>query len=233
MITPPPVEENTAYSRGYNCLIARDYSAAVVSIREYYDLNPKVQSTNLAVALWMAGSRDEACVHLEHEIGRLRTREATHTDGAGGVLAPAMLWWASAHVGLSQFRKPALAEIKLRWKTKCAQRSVWPGRIASYILSAVSDEDLLYAAEVAQSAGYQLGPDGGLVMVAGRRSPNATLIAKALTKAKLYIAGRRLHDGDPAACLEWLVSAASHVAAVVDIDWFLARYEVERAGTPR
>jgi hypothetical protein len=228
MSEPAPLEEYTAYHKAYNSLIRRDYGAALSWFRQYADACRYGQSPEVGAALWMTGEFSEACKSWEHEIQRLKAKEATHTDGAGGVIVPALLWWAAAHNGLADFATPATTELKKRWKTKHTQRSLWPGSIANYILGGIDDVRFLTTAEIAQSASFRLGADGELVMVPGARTPNPILVGKALTKATFYISGKRLLSGDGTGYGECLMSAASHVVETVEMEWFLARYEVER-----
>lgn len=192
----------------YNNLVLGNYDSAISFYRKSFERNRGIQNTRLGALLWLTGEREAACKHWLNEITRIHNgREITHTDGAGGVLVPALLWWASAHEGLEEFEKPAIVELKKRWKTKRAQASHWPGPIANYILGGISDEELL-----------------GCTSWWSR----PTTVQLSIGQAWFYISGKSLRSGGHERYIVDLKLATSTEVEFVEEEWFLARYELDR-----
>src|SRR5437762_3517497 len=57
---------------------------------------------------------------------------AAFTDAAGGVTAPAMLFFAASRLGETKLRQEAVAGLRQRWSPEIAR--VWPGPIAGFLL---------------------------------------------------------------------------------------------------
>lgn len=141
-------------NRGTTRLLVRDYKGAkddFLTARQNQQQSPiKVVNSKIGVALWLEGQRELACVDWADEIRRRQAGEVTHTDGAGGVEVPALLWWASAHQELRQWRGLAEEELRSRFRTKQCQRSLWPGSIAPFLLGKTLDKDFISAATLPQ-----------------------------------------------------------------------------------
>ena len=87
----------------------------------------KWQVPFVGAALWLQGQREAACEDWAYEISRRRSGELTHNDEAGGVEVPALLWWASAHEGLGEWRKLAIQELRDRDRRNRRVKDYGPG----------------------------------------------------------------------------------------------------------
>jgi hypothetical protein len=106
----------------------------------------------VGTALWLQGQRAAACEDWANELSRRRSGEFTHMDEAGGVEVPALLWWASAHAGLEEWRKLAVQELKDRDRRNrrvkdyhagpLRRRERWPGVLAPFLLGQSPEEAL-------------------------------------------------------------------------------------------
>ncbi len=119
---------------------------------------PAIPVPFIGAILWMQGKHEDACADWAYEIKRRRSGEMTHSDEAGGVEVPVLLWWASAHTGLEEWRKLAEQELKRRWRAKRCQTSRWPGPLVPYLLGQTTDnapsDDMLLNHVSAYSADY-------------------------------------------------------------------------------
>ena len=119
---------------------------------------PAIPVPFIGAILWMQGKHKEACEDWAYEIGRRRLGIITHSDEAGGVEVPALLWWASAHTGFEGWRKLAEQELRKRGRTKRCQNSRWPGPLVSYLVGQSSEhrssDELLINRAAAYSACY-------------------------------------------------------------------------------
>jgi lipoprotein NlpI len=137
-------------NRGTTRLLIGDHQGALSDFQTARELQQhsavKVANPQVGVAFWLDGQRQLACEDWADEIRRRQTGDITHSDGAGGVVVPALLWWASCHEGLSEWQERAVQELRNRWRTKQCQRSRWPGSIAAFLLGHLSEEDFITAA---------------------------------------------------------------------------------------
>lgn len=135
-------------NRGIVRLLVGEAEEALADFLTARSLPPKACVVNefVGTALWRQGQHEAACQDWENEIRRRRSRELTHTDEAGGVLVPALLWWASQHSGLNHWQGLADEELRHRWRTKACQRSLWPGTLVPFLLGHTSEQELLAAA---------------------------------------------------------------------------------------
>src|SRR5262249_2943568 len=137
--------------RGLTRLLIGDYVGAAADFRAERQLRPEAPSRHsrkwIGVALWLAGAREAACADWVYEIELLRSKQTSHTDEAGGIGVPALLWWASSHEDCIHWRDQANAAIKHLWsKSRACRESLWPGSLAPYLLGKITDLALLVAA---------------------------------------------------------------------------------------
>jgi hypothetical protein len=166
----------------------------------------------VGVVLWLQGKPEEACEDWANEIARRRAKEISHTDPAGGVLLPALLWWASAHPGLERWRKLAVEELRRRWRTKWCQASRWPGPLAPFLLGQRSAEALLAYVEA------EFPPDW----------------VDTRCQAHFYVGARALDAGDEAGYRRELALAAPRdgLALANEEEYYLARFELDPEELP-
>lgn len=109
--------------------------------------NVKMPVPLIGATLWVKGDREGACDDWAYEITRRRSGEITNADEAGGVIVPALLWWASSYPQFRSWRALALDELKRRWRTKQCQQSRWPGPVAGYLVGKLTEDALVPAME--------------------------------------------------------------------------------------
>lgn len=137
---------STFYRLGKAHLRDRDWSRAGEAFSQARLVWIKPVMKHVGVALWLQDQCEAACRDWANEIARRRSGEIELVDAAGGVEVPALLWWASSHDGLSQWKGLAVEELRRRWRTKWCQSRGWPGPIAAFLLGKSSAEMLLSAA---------------------------------------------------------------------------------------
>jgi hypothetical protein len=170
----------------------------------------RLMRTNVGAALWMQGKREAACQDWAEEIRLLKARIVTHTDIAGGIEPPAVLWWASAHEDMKHWRKLAEKEMKARMKTTRYRPDDWPGPVAPYLLGETADDALLVFTSAEQSAKNPMW---------------------APREAHFYTGARLLDRGDLSGYKEQM-ELAKNMADIGRTFFLLSGYELEHAPTP-
>ena len=118
--------EIEAASSGIEMLYRREYVKASQIYKAIHDKLRNIQDPHVGMTLWLTGDYNGACIVWRGEIERMHgEREIVYTDGAGGVLLPAILWWASSHEGIEGYGKAAKLELKKRLRTKRSQMPVY------------------------------------------------------------------------------------------------------------
>lgn len=132
-----PRDVPTRMNRGICQLAMADYEGALSDFRQVSMLSPDSDAGALmsGVTLWRLGRLGEAI--LEWRQGC----EATITDAAGGIEAPALLLFAAVRTQDKELEHESTMRLRKRWKSKLAQR--WPGPIAGYLLTKVEERAFL------------------------------------------------------------------------------------------
>jgi lipoprotein NlpI len=199
---------NARMNRGTTYLLKGDYKAAEQDFRKCRNhpekLPAKLVNLQIGVALWLQDRREDACQDWANEITRSRKGDITHSDGVG---APALLWWASLHAGLEDWRVIAEDELKRRAKQKKGRFVAWPDPIIPYLLGESSEQDLL---AVAKSAS------------------NPVVAQQRVCVATFYIGARLLSLGHPDSYRENLRIASGSGASIISNEYHLAAFEYRR-----
>ena len=166
--------------------------------------------TGVGTALWLAGNHTAACEDWADLVAGRRNGIVKGTDEAGGVMAPALLWWASTHAGCEGWRPLAVEEMKVLGHRAACRRSRWPGGLVPYLTGSGDPEELLSAAA----------------------SESSIVTAENVCQARFYIAARAADEGDLATRDAYLAAAATltdpHV--VLRNEYHLARGELRALG---
>jgi lipoprotein NlpI len=199
---------NARMNRGTAYLLNGHYKAAEEDFRKCRNhpeqLPAKLVNLQIGVALWLQDRREDACQDWANEITRSRKGDITHSDGVG---APALLWWASLHPGLEDWRVIAEEELKRRAKQKKGRFIAWPDPIIPYLLGESSEQDLR---DVAQSAS------------------NPVVAQQRVCVASFYVGARLLSSGHPDIYRENLRIASGPGASIISNEYHLAAFECRR-----
>jgi len=164
---------------------------------------------SVGVAHWLAGRESEAVATWQDLVLAIEHRKIEYTDGAGGVSAACLLWFAGVRLGQDN-----LIEVARRLLTNKATRKSgqnwrienWPGPIAQFLLDRLSEPEL-----------RERITD---VPIARERE---------LCAAEFYVGVRALHAGDEAEAERALGKAAAMHTAKIEHEYYLARHETKVA----
>jgi tetratricopeptide (TPR) repeat protein len=192
-----------------------------VNARERADLDRSDgRILTIGAIQWLLGRRDEAIETFESAVMGVQDGSINYGDFAGGVSQGVLLW----HAGVTT-RNTAARERSLEYLRERAERpqiKSWPGPLAHFVLGTASQEDVL-------------------VHACGTRDPEAAmrlvrkdvLKRRRLVNAMFYFATRSRDEGSEEECLARMRKCASIENPIVEVEWYLARGEAERADDQR
>ncbi len=129
-----------------------------------------------------------------------------YTDAAGGVIVPAVLFYAALKLHDQVLRREAIQKLKKRWKPKLEQ--IWPGPISGFLLRAIPPEDF----------------------VSNRTFQNETLENRRACQAFFWAGVRCLDEQDPEGARSFFVRSSQvrdpGGAHLLELEFFLACHEV-------
>lgn len=160
---------------------------------------------HVAAVLWMQGHK-----RLASRLSQYATREMlkgrfAYSDAAGGADLGAATWFFSSR--LKDKQGVQLAERLLAKLLKGKASRSWPGPLARFLLNEISEVELVSAVS----------------SVSGLRE-------RELCQANFYVAARRQASGDAGGTVESLKAASASNAAVIEVEYHLARYELGAYG---
>ncbi len=125
------------YNRGLCLLHMGRLQEALADFQTRISLRPESASgyVGAGIALWWLGRPWEAV-----EVWRTATG-AKYADGAGGIEAPALLFFAASRLADQKMEKEARSLLRKKWKPRLAK--VWPGPIAGFLLGKMDEETFL------------------------------------------------------------------------------------------
>jgi lipoprotein NlpI len=117
--------------------LSRPHDAAL-DFAMYSELDPQSSAgyIKLGLARWVQDKKE-----LADEAWR-RALHATHTDEAGGVEAPALLYFSALATNNQSRLDEASGILRTKWRSNMAQ--LWPGPIVGYLLGKVDEETFLF-----------------------------------------------------------------------------------------
>ncbi len=161
----------------------------------------------IGMVLWLKGQEQEAASIWYNLVQALTKGKIVFSDMAGGVQNGALLWFASCYEGLRNYYEPA--KKFLEKKVKSPKIRHWPGPIAQYLLKNLSEEELIQAATCNESK---------------------ILEDRQLCQANFYIGAKALANGDKKRFKEsMLESVRTGKRSRIELEYYLAKYELERA----
>jgi tetratricopeptide (TPR) repeat protein len=150
---------------------------------------------DVGVTLWWLGEPLEATAMWRNAI------EAKYTDEAGGIEAPALLFFAASRLADQELEKEAEMLLRKKWKPQLAQ--LWPGPIAGFLLGKM-DEETFLVKQTFQNQGLE---------------------ARRLCKAHFWTGLVYFRQGDVHRYLHHLQQ--SLVEGILEPEYYLAKCEME------
>lgn len=148
------------------------------------------------VTLWWLGRSLEAVEVWRKAVG------AKYTDEAGGVEAPALLFFAASRLADRKIEKDAISLLRKKWKPRLSQ--IWPGPIAGFLLGKMDEETFLEK----------------------QTFENATLETRRLCKAHFWTGLLHFRQGNVRKYQYHLQQ--SLVEGKLEPEYYLATYELQR-----
>jgi hypothetical protein len=169
----------------------------------------------LAGALWLAESRDEGANLWRDRVKGISSGSRPYADISGGIADGLLLWFAGVSLQRSELVSDAMAFLKKAAK-RAAARSM-PGPLASYVLGE-------------RPIGNIITESFGTLDIPALKARAATdlLYRRKLSQALHCWATGERRNGNEAACMTLMEHIASMANPFIQIEWFIARGEVER-----
>lgn len=162
----------------------------------------------LATVQWLQGLEADAVKTWIDVVRDLDGNRITYTDAAGGVESPCMLWFAGVRLAkteLCEIATKSLRKMLGRKQAKC-----WPGVLGRLVLGQAAPAEAREAV-----------------------STVPILRERQLCQAEFYIAWTSLMEENKSACLEALDQSARLGDALLEMELYLARYELCRMSTEK
>jgi hypothetical protein len=165
---------------------------------------------------WFLGDRRRAIELMHGLVGEILNGSINYGDAAGGVTQGLLLYYMAVTQNLPE--ETSFAAKYLKKRARRSAISSWPGPIARYYLGEVTFEDVLTSAT-------------------GQRDLSAAFeVARAKLLSRRRLCGALFHDGvrrrahgAEEMCLARMRECYGLENPLIEPEWYLARYEVERA----
>jgi tetratricopeptide (TPR) repeat protein len=174
---------------------------------------------DISCAHWLLGDRARGIALMHKFVEDSLRGRITYGDAAGGVTQGLILFYMGASVDDSASQSLSLTYLRNRAKRRAI--NLWPGPVARYYLDEVRLQDML-----ADAAGHPDVPNA--VAAAGTH----LLKRRQLCQALFHDAARKRAEGREAECLERMRQCHDLEDPLIELEWYLARGEVEN-GTDR
>lgn len=130
--------------------------------------------------------------------------QATYTDAAGGVEAPAFLLFAATMMSDLNLQKEAITLLQKKWKTKRVE--CWPGPVAGYLLDEIDENTFLRYGKV----------------------KNPILNKRNLTKIHFWMGLSYFRQGNLQKYRKYLQKAVQ--GHIIEPEYYLAKCEIKKMG---
>lgn len=165
---------------------------------------------------WLLGEREDALKTFESAVRGIQAGSITYGDFAGGVSQGLLLWYGGVTTPSAAARERALEYLRDRAEKPLIKS--WPGPLALFAVGTASLEDVLL-----EACGTR---DPEAAMRLARRD---VLKRRRLVNATFCFATRRRSEGSEEDCLAQMRMCARIENPIVEVEWYLARGEVEQA----
>ncbi|MEZ6041309.1 MAG: hypothetical protein R3C20_12440 [Planctomycetaceae bacterium] len=159
---------------------------------------------SIGVVHWLAGREADAVEAWAEAVRLLERNEIEYTDGAGGVQSPCLLWFAGARLKDLTLKDSANSLLKRLLKRRRANN--WPGPIGRFLIEQVDAESLRSSV-----------------------SSVPVLRERELCQAEFYISAQALDDDGRQHYIDGLRRASDHSAAILEDEFYLAKFELRHA----
>lgn len=196
------------YSDAYNCYALRDRidQTARPGLRH---LHPMAQ------VAWLLGKETKALAHAREDIELLASGDTTMADAAGGVSNALFLHYCGSKLGDDAAKGLALKFVEhLAGRSRRFQN--WPGPIGAFYLGRISFEDVLFFASKQRNLAAALSA-----------ASQEKLMRRELIQALFYVGAKKRDLSDDASCLALMEAASALHNPFAELEWHLARKEVE------
>jgi|GEM_PF-3647055 tetratricopeptide (TPR) repeat protein len=131
-------------NKGILFLCIQDYANAIAMFHKAFNhpMGKICTHPMIGVTYWCMGEPELAVNSWTHEISRRHSKEVKHTDEAGGVEIPLLLFWSASVLNNQKVRKFATEELRSRSKTAQYRASPWFGPLSEYVVGNLSDEKI-------------------------------------------------------------------------------------------
>ena len=171
----------------------------------------------IGVIHWLLGNRAEAIKIFRSGIQGVLKGIIKFTDNAGGVSHGLLLWYA----GVTE-RDIIAKEESVNYLGKLAKKSriqYWPGPLGLYVLGKSSFDEVLISAT-----------DTNNLTEAFALAKTDLLKRRYLCQLLFYAAVNQRNIGDENGCLERMKNCIQLENPILEVEWYLARNETEKAG---
>lgn len=176
------------------------------------------RKVDMACLYWCLDEHVQAKQFIRAAVDGILDRSIEFADLAGGVQQGALLYFMGIATQDADATKFALSY--LRKLSRKSRIKYWPGPVALYLLDQIDIEALLIAA-CGQSNPAE----------ASRAVEKDILLRRQLCVALFYVGIRRRAQGHEAECLTWLQACVALRNPLVEPEWYLAKYEIEKNRT--
>lgn len=172
----------------------------------------------IGAILWLLGRTSEAIQTFRAAADGIEDYTIKFGDNAGGVSPGLLLWYTAVTARDADAREHAVARLRNRARDRGAIK-YWPGSLALFVLGAASRDDVLV-----QACGTS-DPKR-----AAREAAKDLLKRRRLARALFYFGTHARAQGPEDECLKHMRAVASLENPIIELEWYLARGEVEKAG---
>jgi tetratricopeptide (TPR) repeat protein len=175
-------------------------------------------SLTIGAILWLLGRNSEAIQTFQGAADGIEDYSIKFGDLAGGVSPGLLLWYTAVTARDADAREHAIGRLRNRARDRGAMK-YWPGSLALFVLGAASRDDVL-----AQACGTS-DPKRAV-----RDAAKDLLKRRRLARALFYFGTHARDRGSEPECHTLMRASAGLQNPIVELEWYLARGEVKKAG---
>jgi len=181
----------------------------------------QARGSNLLLKLselqWLNGHTEEAIESLRARIRGLQDGTVQFTDAAGGAKEGLILYYYGVRLDRDEVLDEASQWLNRVRKRRQLRLKVWPGPLVLWFFGELDDSAIL-------SEGCETTSIEGAVTIARSN----ILIRRQLIEICFHQGVRAMREGDGLRCKDFFENAACLENPLVELEWYLARHEVDR-----
>jgi tetratricopeptide (TPR) repeat protein len=204
------IKADEEYLKGKSLLPLRNKVIALMNLKRYEEVITSCQKiielTNgntdsefiyLGMAKWVLNDIESAIDYWRKGLN------AYYTDAAGGIIIPALLYFASVKLKDKTVKKEASRLLKKRWKSRFSVN--WPGAVAGFLLNELDDRKFIESV-----------------------SSEPTLQRRQLCQANFYVALKYLEQGEVEKYINHLTQCTLSEYGYLEDEYYLAIGELDK-----